>query len=160
MRKGGYQKRLPVPPFRLSIKNASTGFTLVELVIVLTLILVLMAMAFPHINALLDKYRLQGASTLVWGDLQYARVMAIKENRSLRVDFHSTSYSIVQVDTGAVRLTRDLSGEYPGINVSKSGGGSVQFDFTGMTATATVNLQGPAGAKTIFITWTGGIQLN
>ena len=139
---------------------SSKGFSLIEVVIVLSLAGLLTTIAVYQINPAIKKYRLTAAARLVFSDLLNARTIALKENRSIRIDFSSTSYSLVQVDTDASILTRALSAEYPDITVAKQGGGSVIFTSTGQTSAATVQIQGPSATRTITLSWTGRVVLN
>lgn len=136
------------------------GFSLIELLIVIALIGILSIIAVPQINTIINKYRLTGATRLVWGDLQNARLTALKENQSIRVDFNSSTYSFVRVSTSTTIFTRSLGNEYPNITVALQGGGSITFSSTGQTTAATVNVQGSSGTKTLSISWTGRIIIN
>ena len=97
---------------------SSKGFSLIEVLIVLSLAGLLTTIAVYQIDPAIKKYRLTAAARLVFSDLLNARTIALKENRSIRIDFSSTSYSLVQVDTDASILTRALSAEYPDITVA------------------------------------------
>ena len=129
-----------------------------EAIITLSLIAILSAIAVPQLGSLVKNFRLKGATSLVCGDLENAKVTAIKENRSIRIDFNSTSYNFTRVDTGKTILTRNLAEEYPNITVAKDGGGSITFGSTGLTQSATITVQGPAGVKIITVIWTGRIK--
>jgi type IV fimbrial biogenesis protein FimT len=134
------------------------GFTLVELLISIMVIGIIGAFAAPQFGSTLRAYRLNGATKVVWGDLHKARLMAIKENRSIRVDFAGTSYTIVRVNTGEVASSRNLVGDYPGITVSISNN-TVTFGNTGTAGVGgkTVQVQSSAGTKTFTILTTGRI---
>ena len=73
------------------------GFTLVELMIAMMIMSILAVATAPQLIGLLRSYRLNGAAGLVWTDLYRARMLAIKERRSVQVDFTSTAYNIVRV---------------------------------------------------------------
>jgi Tfp pilus assembly protein FimT len=138
------------------------GFSIVESLILLALIAILAVIAVPNINSMTGKYRLSGATRIVWGDLQNAKMTAIKTNQSVAVSFDTaTQYSFPRWD--GTNFIRDLSKEYPSVTVTKSGGGNITFLSNGMTLNnqnATVNVQGTAGNKTIALTWTGRILVN
>jgi prepilin-type N-terminal cleavage/methylation domain-containing protein len=137
----------------------SKGYTLVEVLVVIGLISILMGIAVPQMSTLTNTFRLKGATRLVWGDLQNAKMTAIKTNGSTTVTFNSTTnYSYPQ--GGGTTFTRDLSNEYPNITVSKTGGGTITIGSTGTTSNATLTIQGSSGTKTISVLGTGRIIIN
>src|SRR6267378_1990714 len=98
----------------MQLKN-TRGFTLVELLIALMIMGIMAAIAVPRFSGLIKNYRLTNAARIVWLDLHRAKMMAIKQGRTMRVDFTATSYNIVRVDTAAVVLSRNLSVHYPSV---------------------------------------------
>src|SRR5919109_4077084 len=94
------------------------GFTLVELLIGAMIISIMGAFAAPQFGSTLRAYRLNGARQVIWGDLHKTRLMAIKENRTIRVDFTSSAYKIVRVDTDEAVFQRNLTTDFPGITTS------------------------------------------
>src|SRR5688500_16266322 len=79
---------------------------------------ILATVAVPQLTSLTWRYQLNGATRVVWGDLHKARLMAIKENRTVQVIFTSTTYSLVRADTAEVVFSRNLVTEYPGITLT------------------------------------------
>jgi prepilin-type N-terminal cleavage/methylation domain-containing protein len=137
------------------------GFTLVELLIGAMIIGIIGAFAAPQFGSTLRAYRLNGATKVVWGDLHKARLMAIKENGSMRVDFAGTSYNIFRVKPGLadeVVFSRDLAADYPGITIGISND-TVTFGSTGTAGSGskTVQVQNSGGTKTFTILTTGRI---
>jgi Tfp pilus assembly protein FimT len=135
-----------------------------EVVVVLAIASLVSMIAAPQLNHLLSNYRLNGAARLIWGDLQNARMTAIKENRSIRVDFDvlARTYSFTRADTGQVFFTRNLNPDYPAITALKSGGGSITFTSNGATLNnenATVLAQRTTETRSIEIKGTGKITL-
>ncbi|MDB4947591.1 MAG: ral secretion pathway protein GspH [Gemmatimonadetes bacterium] len=61
----------------------TAGFTLVELLTVLVLMVLLCALAAPSSTAMLARYRTRGALNLLTGDLYYARMLAVKGGTSV-----------------------------------------------------------------------------
>jgi prepilin-type N-terminal cleavage/methylation domain-containing protein len=134
------------------------GFTLVELLIGAMIMAIIAAFAAPQFGSVLQAYRLNGATKVVWGDLHKARLMAIKENRGIRVDFSGTSYNIVRVNTGEVIFSRDLVPNYRGVTVTLQDN-TITFGSTGTAGGGgrTVHVQSSAGTKTFTILTTGRI---
>jgi prepilin-type N-terminal cleavage/methylation domain-containing protein len=139
--------------FRYSNQKA---FSFIELLFALSIIGILTAIAVPQTNAWVDHYRLNGAARLVWGDLQSAKMTAIKSNQTITVTFNSTtSYNFSQA--GSTIFSRNLIQEYPTITVVKSGGGNLTFEPTGLTQNATIIIQGLGNTKSVTTLWTGRI---
>jgi type IV fimbrial biogenesis protein FimT len=139
------------------IRN-SDGYTLMELFITMMIVGILATVAAPQATGLMRTYRLSGAGQVVWGDLHKARLMAIKESRTIRVDFTATAYSLVRVDTAEVAFSRNVALEYPGITLGVTPN-AVTFTSAGLLASATrnVQIQSTAGTKGVTILPTGRI---
>jgi len=134
------------------------GFTMIEMVIVTAILSILIAIAIPQMTQFIKGYRLNGATRVAWSDMQNARMTAIKENRSIRVEFTSpTSYRFVRTDTSEVISTRDLTAAYPNVTVISSGG-SIIFNSRGTTDPTTITVSLSGSTKEFTIAWTGRIQ--
>jgi Tfp pilus assembly protein FimT len=114
--------------------------------------------ALPRISNAIKDYRLNSAATEVWQDMHRARIMAIKEKKTIQVDFDDNSYRIVRAATGEVVLSRHLSREYPEISivVTESSGG-IAFDRTGAAegGSKEIEISGPTGKRKFTILATG-----
>ena len=134
------------------------GFTLVELLIGAMIISIMGAFAAPQFGSTLRAYRLNGATKVIWGDLHKARLIAIKENRTIRVDFTASAYEIVRVDTAVVAFRRNLTADFPGITVSISNN-TISFGSTGTSGggSKNVQVQNATGSKSFTILTTGRI---
>ena len=71
----------------------SAGFTLIELIIVITITAILTALSVPSFSVTLDNQRIFGAAEAVLSDLRWARAEAIKRNKKVRVTFTPGSNS-------------------------------------------------------------------
>ncbi len=66
------------------------GLTLIELLMVLTVAAILAAAAVPSFFDLAARQRLKGAADTLYGHLQHARLLAVKENTPITVSFRDS----------------------------------------------------------------------
>jgi type IV fimbrial biogenesis protein FimT len=133
------------------------GFTFIELLIGVMIVAVLSVVSMPHLTNFLRSFRLNGATRIVWGDLHKARQLAIKEGRTISVNFTGTSYTFVR-GTAQVVFQRDLTSSYPGVTVSIQNN-TISFGSSGTAGGGgrTVEVQSPLGTKRFTILTTGRI---
>jgi prepilin-type N-terminal cleavage/methylation domain-containing protein len=80
------------------------GFTLFELMVVIAIILIVAAIAFPSFIGWRDKAKLRDAVSQLRGDFEMARLNAIKENEFVAVLFNSDAYTVFVDDGGGDSL--------------------------------------------------------
>lgn len=120
-------------------KERSKGLTLMELIITLAVLAILLTIATPSLDMFSSAYKLRGAAREVATDLQFARLLAVKENRNLRVDFSPKSYQVVRSD-GSIAKARNLISDYPDITLTSI---SITFDSRGDASANTVTVANP-----------------
>lgn len=143
------------PIFRGPHRRA--GFTMLELVTVLTLIGILAAMAAPRIEGFVNVTRARAATDRVVNDLMLTRMTAIRQGRATRFQILSaTSYRVVVVNpdgnVGAEVKRVALGTDYPGFALTPTAG-NIAFDSRGMLT---------AGSNTITVTrgdWSTSLQV-
>lgn len=113
------------------IIKAVSGFTLVELVVTISILAVLALIAIPSYMSWMPSYHLRGAARDIYSNLQMAKLDAVKRNGT----------STVTIDTGANTYVIDSPdrtvslGEYGGmVSFTNTGeiDGSIAFDSRGM----------------------------
>src|SRR5688572_26141437 len=72
---------------RAAAVSGSAGFTLLEIVVVVTLMLIMVGVAVPPLLAAIDHAKLRGSSSNLSGVIQRSRMHAVKRNRSVTVHF-------------------------------------------------------------------------
>lgn len=123
-----------------SFKNS--GFSLIELIIILGMISVVSAIAFPSFMKWLPNYRLKAAVRDLYSNMQKAKTVAVKTNQNVLIEFFVGVYA-PEGNVGSYRVFVDKSapsGVYDGgddilAQISMPKNVSLYFNnFTGNTA--------------------------
>jgi len=145
-----------------------TGFTLIEMMIVLAIMGILSAIAVPNFRTYMAQRRLNGAAREVYGNLAATRTQSISENKwiALNID-NNHQYTMFRdnnkngtVDTGESITTKDLHPTYHDVTFSTSSGTVIIFYPNGTGSTGTLGLTGSTGSKSITISSAGRIKIN
>ncbi len=134
----------------------AAGFTLAELIIVIAILAICSAIALPDVATFSSGYRLKVAAREVATDLQFARLLAVKENTSFQVVFGPNSYQVIRLSDGNVAKTRNFGPDYPDLNLSNV---SITFDPRGLSNGNTVTVANPKGTKNISVAPTGRVVI-
>ena len=142
--------------------KAGKSFTLANLVVVILIVGSEAIVVLPRINDFIQNHRLNNAAQEVWQDMHRARLLALKEKGTIRVEFDHDSYKVVRVATGEIAFTRNLSVDYPDIMISTTDvRGQITFDRTGTADgnTTEIEIRGPTGTRRFTILATGKIEV-
>jgi type IV fimbrial biogenesis protein FimT len=125
-----------------------SGFTLLELLMVIAIIAILGALAVPSFNTTVEKRRIVEAAEAVLADLRWARAEAIKRNKKVRVVFTTGSSWSYRVTVDPYNSADDLKtvngSSFPSTNSLTANFGSVAY-----TTFEPVRGTGSAGNATI-----------
>jgi len=135
---------------RQTKKNRSRrqeGFSLIEMVIVMAIILILSAVAIPMVTAAVNAYRLRSATNAVTGLIKTTRFQAMSAGYPYQIIFtEATSSYQLQQDT----LINPNTGQYDGnyVNVTSTGSsGTISGTSANVTFNTDLTLQfSPSGA--------------
>ena len=149
--------------------NKQSGFTLIEMMIIIAILAIFAGIAIPNYLAYLPKSRLNGAARQVMGDLMAARMKAVSLNHRVKVFFYSDyQYKIcddadnsgtVADGEGDVQL-RDIQNEYYDVKFDSSNPPDPVFSSRGTATTTTITLQNSSGSKDITISIAGRVKIN
>lgn len=119
--------------------------------------MICVAIAMPNIANFSSGYKLKAAAREVATDLQFTRLLAVKENKTFRVIFFdSNSYQVIRSD-GIVAKSRSFSPEYPDISLTNA---AITFDPRGLSTGSTiVRVTNPKGTKNVSVAPTGRVAI-
>ncbi len=120
----------------------NSGFTLLELIIAIVILVILAAVSVPIFLSWLPEYRLRSAADDLYAHLQHAKIQAIRNNNNWAMQFveSSNSYTIYSnykdsSDTGTAEKTINLSDHGSGVGYGRGDATSSigTYDADGIT---------------------------
>lgn len=146
-----------------------TGFSLIELIIVIALISIIAAFAVPVWQRYTANTNLKSAAREVMADISNARQQAVEENLDfyrLAFSVASNNYALFRTDTGATSWTKPVASLGNGVligSVNFSGGSTVSFQARGTVSMGNLTLRNGLGSTatiTVNITGRSYVQYN
>jgi type IV fimbrial biogenesis protein FimT len=145
------------------------GFSIAELMTVVSLIGILAAVGIPSFLSFQPSMRLNGAAREVLGRLMWARANAVQNNNTSVVTFlndHSFQIFNDANSNGSAdaneTITINLQTDYSDVTFTVSGSSSTPtFNGRGTASTdTTVTISNPSGSKTVAVSPTGNVKIN
>jgi prepilin-type N-terminal cleavage/methylation domain-containing protein len=134
-------------------KIDNAGFTLTEMMIVVSIVGVLAAITVPNFSAYLRHTREVGSRNQLMSDLYYARSLAIAKRRTMQVTFADNQYQVIDTVDGTVeRTTNAPSG------VTFAATANPNFYAWGLADAVDITLTGSDGASTVTLLPSGSVQ--
>jgi len=145
------------------------GFSLIELIVVITIIAIAVGIIIPVYSSMKPKLRLNGAARQIQGDLMRAKMQAISQNNKFRiiyVDDHQYKILDDDDDSGDVNgnesiVTKDIQTNYYDVTYSSSNSNNLIFSPRGTAANlTTITLTNPSGTSTVSVSITGRVKID
>ena len=142
--------------------EVARGFSVLELILVVTVIITIVAIIVPATSRARNLYNLTNAANEIISQLEYARSEAIKRDSTATVTFGTAGTYTIQYDNGTtVTLTSYLPSGVSLVVPSGSAAPRVQFFSSGKTTvtptSANIVLQSVAGTRTLTVSVAGNI---
>ncbi len=145
---------------------ANRGYTLMELVIVMSMVIMVALLSQKWLTSQLPKWRLNGATRQVVSDFMGAKMQAVTQGNKHRVNFlDDHQYTILdddngngKPDPGELFVTRDIQKDYMDITLTSTN--NPIFHPRGTASNlGTVTLKNSAGSKSISVGITGRVKV-
>ena len=145
---------------------ASTGFTLMELMIVLGFMSITLMLTNMWLSTQLPQWRLNGAVRQVMSDLVAAKMNAVVERNRQRIFFQDNRHYLIlddknnngKIDAGEPQEARDIQADYQDVTLTASNNPSFLPRGTA-SSLASITLTNSAGSKKITVSITGRVKV-
>jgi prepilin-type N-terminal cleavage/methylation domain-containing protein len=150
--------------YLITRRSGPRGFTMLELIIVITIVGLLVAMAVPAFSRSLLTNRTVNASTVVQGDIELAFAYAARQRRPVRIAWSSSTmtYTISDRRNGTTFVRRSLgSGSEFTLSSVTFSASPVDIYPGGIASGAlTVTLTGGSTSVTVTMTRAGLVRVS
>ncbi len=146
--------------------DSDRGYTLIELVIVMSILLMVTLLGQYWLSSQMPKWRLNGATRQVVSDFMGAKMQAVTQGNKHRVTFvDDRFYTILdddnsngKPDPGELLVTRDIQTDYPDVTLISTN--NPIFHPRGTASNlGTITLKNSAGSTSISIGITGRVKV-
>ncbi len=147
-------------------QDAMRGFTLMELMIVLSIMSITLMLSNMWLSSQLPQWRLNGAVRQVVSDLVSAKMTAVAERNRQRIFFQDNQHYVIlddknnngKIDAGEHQEARDIQDNYQGVTITATNNPSFLPRGTASNL-ASITLTNSAGSKKITISITGRVKV-
>ncbi len=136
-------------------RTGRRGFSLVEMMVVISIVGILASISAPPIFRYVRGNRLQTSADRMAADLQYARTLSISTSEILRFTATPTGYQLTNPNTGVVIRDRDF-----GHDMSLAANQVADFFPWGMANATVFNISNGDGAVQINLLPTGIVEVH
>ena len=136
-----------------SRRGKDSGFSLMELMVVVMLMGALLAIVAPSVFRYVQSSKALGASNTLVADLRYGRSLANTQRKSYQILFSGSSYTLCSVSPATTITRRTLP---RGVTCSSSG--TATFYAYGLTTPITVRMIAGRDTSTVVLSLSGGVS--
>ncbi len=118
------------------LKSRAQGFTIVELMVVVTVIAILSALAVPTMRSVMENSRIRATGESIQNGLSQARAEAVRLNTQVEFVLQATSWQVRRVSNGAVlheASGKELNNSLT-ITATPDGADRITYNAFGLTA--------------------------
>ena len=146
--------------------DSDRGYTLIELVVVMSLLLIVALLGQYWLSSQMPRWRLDGATRQVVSDFMEAKMQAVTQGNKYRVTFLDDRYYTIldddnsngKPDPGELLVTRNIQTEYSGVTLTSTNN-PIFLPRGTASNLGTVTLKNSAGSKSISIGITGRVKV-
>jgi prepilin-type N-terminal cleavage/methylation domain-containing protein len=131
---------------------AQKGFSLAELMVVISVLGVLLAIAIPSMTGYMRSARVMGTSASLESDLKRGVALATSQRKNYQIRFASGSYSMVVVSPLSTVFTRTLP---TGVTLTASD--TATFYAWGLAKPVNVVIAAPSDTSRVHLVANGGV---
>ena len=133
-----------------------SGFTLIQLIVIIAIVAVLAGIAVPNFLSYVPKHRLNGAARQIMGDLMAARMKAVKENTTVTVAWVSNHE--YKISTTGEEKTIDIQSNYRDITIGIFN--NINFKSRGTASLSGITLTNSTGStKKVTVLLSGRVKI-
>jgi prepilin-type N-terminal cleavage/methylation domain-containing protein len=115
-------------------RKRSSGFTMIEVLVVIVILAILSSLAIPGFTRWLPNYRLNGATRDFFSNIQLAKSLAIRDRAASSISFSDNTYTVTRDGSATPFKTVNLGNYGSGVSFGNgSAADDIKFNPMGMT---------------------------